>query len=199
MFQFTEEQTKIFEYSKGERDENGKFINLFADPAAIDRQLEICLPNRDAMIDQYTGGLTIQQNKARDILAYQKNPDAYMAELVTKKHGYQPQLPNPAGPGDPIPNPESALEFAKRNNIQPPTAGFSPEEAALIRMGNIAHQNLCIGIRGAFGLLEFDAKTGKGCTDQMAIAVLNHWQDWLEKKSGNTPPPPTSSPPSPAT
>lgn len=198
IFKFSEQDTRIFEYSKGERDEHGAFIPVYADPAAIDRQLDICLPNRNTLIDQFLSGVNLQKKKAQEVAVYEQNPGGYMA-MLAEKNGYQKVLPNhEAGIGETVPNPESPLDYAKRMNVLPPT-DFTNEEMATIRMSGVAHQNLCRGVRAAFGLPDFDEATGKGCTDTMAIAVLNHWQDWLEKKSGSTQETPTSSPPSPAT
>lgn len=71
------------------------------------------------------------------------------------------------------------------------------EEMNTIRAGEVAHEKLVNGIRVVFGLAEFDPATGKGSTAAMAIKVWNHYQDWVEKKSGSTPTEPTSSPPTP--
>lgn len=201
MFQFNDDDTLIFEYSKGARGEDGKFISVFADPAVIQRSLEICLPDRNNLIDRYLSAEHLQASKAQQIAAYEKDPVAYMTALVTRDHLYQALLPatvaDPSTTPDPnsfpapVPNPESPLEFARRNNVLPPTE-YTPEEIALIKMGGIAHQDLCIGVRKAFQLLEFDETTGNGCTDYMAVAVKNLYHDWLKKKRGNTPDTPIS-------
>lgn len=56
MFQFTEEATKIFEYSKGDKDAEGKYKIVFADPAALRMKLDISLPNRNQLLDQLING-----------------------------------------------------------------------------------------------------------------------------------------------
>lgn len=197
MLGFKDADRGIFKYSKGELNEDGTFKFIFADPAAIERQLDFCLPNRNAMIDQHLAAEAAKIAKARDVIAYEKDPAAFMRMLVIRDHGYQEYLPNPDGLGDALPNPESPEAFAARMEIPSPVE-FSPEEIAVIKMGAVAHQNLCLGIRGAFDLMPFNETTGAGCTDRMAISVMNDYQDWLEKKDGNTPNTPTSSPPSQA-
>jgi hypothetical protein len=196
LFNFDATDTLIFDYSKGTRDEKGDFIVVFADPAALDRALDICLPSRNQLIDQHLAGNEVKLAKSRAVAAYLKNPDAFMTALATRDYGYQPLLPAPAGVGT-IPNPESGVDYAKRNKVPLPTE-YSANECALIKMGAIGHQDLCRGIRAAFDLLPFEEKTGAGCTDSMAIAVLNHYQEWLEKKDSNTPAKQTCSAPSQA-
>jgi hypothetical protein len=68
-----------------------------------------------------------------------------------------------------------------------PRKTLTDEDKAIIRMGAIAHDALCLGIRDAFGLLPFNETTGAGCTDRMAIWVYNQFLEWLEKKDGSTP------------
>lgn len=203
MFTFQEEDTRIFAYSKGEKDKDGKYKTVYADPAAIRRQIKICLPNFDRLLDQYLQGQQLQKRKIAEAAAYEKNPDAAIKALITGRPWcYQEFIPNhePAengGPGAPVPNPETPADFMKRNKIPLP-GDFSPEEMSQIALGEIGHQDLCRGFRAAFGLPDFDETTGAGCTDYMVVAVMNHWQDWLEKKSGTTPVLPISSPPTQA-
>ena len=161
VFQFDEADTKIFQYSRGERDENGAFKPVYADPAAIKRQLEISLPNRSQLIDQYLAGENVKRIKRTEEFE------------AAKAHSEDPSVP------------EKIIEW-------------SGDDMATVRMGGIAHEALCFGVRDAFKLVPFDETTGYGCTDYMVVAVLNHYQDWLEKKDGSTQPSATSSAPSTA-
>lgn len=158
MFNFNEADTRIFEYSRGERNPDGTFKIIYADPATIRRQLDISLPNRNQLVDQYLAGQHVKKVKAAEAYAHEQARHA------------DPALP------------DKIIEF-------------TDDENAAIRMGGIAHQKICNGIRDAFELLPFDSTTGIGCTEYMTIAVLNHWDEWLEKKDGSTPPLQTSSPP----
>lgn len=161
MFQFKEEDTRIFQYSRGEKNEDGTFKTIYADPAAIKRLLGIHLPNINQLIDQYRQAEALRRQKAAEDYA------------SWKAHQDDPNVP---------------LKIIE----------FSGDDNATIRMGAIAHQNLCLGIRAVFDLLPFDPNTGSGCTDYMAITVNNAYTDWLEKKDGSTPESPTSSPPASA-
>lgn len=197
LFGFTEEDARIFQYSKGARGEDGKFITVFADPVQLGRAIDLCLPNRNHLIDQHMAAENLKVAKAQAVMAYEQDPARYITMLVIRDHAYQPMLPDLEGKSGGIPNPESALDFAKRMNVPPP-GEYTLEEVATIKMGAIGHQNLCRGIREAFDLLPFDQATGQGCTDLMAIAILNSYQEFLEKKNPSTPETQTSSPPSQA-
>lgn len=57
-------------------------------------------------------------------------PDAQMANVVeafTKQYGYQDTIPDPANPGQTIPNPETKNQFVQkmiRNYIKETVAGY---------------------------------------------------------------------------
>lgn len=197
IFSFSDDDRRIFPYSKGEVDDQGNLVQVYGDPRVLDRNLDMALPNRNAMIDRHIAAEQLKFNKAKTIVAYLENTEAFLTGVVIRDYGYQQNLPDLENGIGHKPNPESPLEFAKRMNVPDPTV-FTAEEEAAIKMGAIAHQDIVRGIRAAFGLKDFDEKTGKGCTDDMAIAVLNRFQDFLEKKETNIEKTPACSAPSPA-
>ncbi len=70
--------------------------------------------------------------------------------------------------------------------------GLSPEE---VYAAWAAHEKLCLAVREAFQMVEFDRTTGKGATSAQCIAVWNMFSRFMQKKnpSGDTLP---TSPPS---
>lgn len=72
MFKFADNDSKTFQYSRGEWDDHSQqFKTIYGDPARLRRQLSIAIPNRAAMIGQYLAGAAIVRAKDADVAAYE--------------------------------------------------------------------------------------------------------------------------------